>query len=93
MILLGLVRYPHPSMRAFFLLCMRGSHLPITYNYLALKTITAELPQGSSLAPKACNNLTPKLLRQIKNVRYCFYSQSFSLFPLSDISRDCFVFL
>ncbi|KAI5120871.1 hypothetical protein M0805_008243 [Coniferiporia weirii] len=34
---------------------------------LALKTITAELPQNSNLAPKACANLTPKLLNQIKN--------------------------
>lgn len=36
----------------------------------ALKTITAELPQNSSLAPKACANLTPKLLNQVQNVSY-----------------------
>ena len=36
----------------------------------ALKTITAELPQDSKLAPNACANLTPKLLNQIHNVSY-----------------------
>lgn len=34
---------------------------------LALKTITAELPQHSNLAPKACANLVPKLLNQVQN--------------------------
>lgn len=34
---------------------------------LALKTITAELPQDSSLAPKACAKLTPRLLIQVQN--------------------------
>ena len=33
----------------------------------ALKTITAELPQESQIAPKACAKLSPKLLQQLTN--------------------------
>lgn len=44
--------------------------------FIALKTITAELPQGSKLAPNACANLTPKLLQQLGNVRTIAYSQT-----------------
>jgi len=33
----------------------------------ALKTITAELPLESQIAPKACAKLSPKLLQQLTN--------------------------
>ena len=34
---------------------------------IALKTITAELPLESQIAPKACAKLSPKLLQQLTN--------------------------
>lgn len=37
-------------------------------NFVALKTITAELPQDSKLAPQTCAKLTPELLNQLSNV-------------------------
>lgn len=38
--------------------------------WLALKTITAELPPDGKIAATACAKLTPKLLGQIQNVSY-----------------------
>jgi len=47
-----------------FFLTIRPSHKS---SKIALKTITAELPLESQIAPKACAKLSPKLLHQLSN--------------------------
>lgn len=46
--------------------CIAGCYNCISF--IALKTMTAELPQESNLAPSTCTKLIPKLLNQLQNV-------------------------
>jgi cullin-associated NEDD8-dissociated protein 1 len=43
--------------------------IPLISVFSALKTVTAELPHDSKLAPKTCSKLTPKLLVQLQEAR------------------------
>ena len=49
---------------------------PHTTSTIALKTITAELPLESQIAPKACAKLSPKLLQQLTNASFLHASHS-----------------
>ena len=56
----------------------------LIFTKIALKTITAELPLESQIAPKACAKLSPKLLHQLSNASTSPPAVSFSVLICPD---------